>query len=105
KTEQGRLYDKINASYDVRRILIQYKRWREADTVITGIGQSYTQISPLAIARYVGALSNGGKVLETSIVNEIISEDGDKLKQRQPNLINKLDVAPEHINAVLSGMY
>lgn len=105
RTEQGRLYDKINASYDVRRILIQYKRWRDADTVITGIGQSYTQISPLAVARYIAAISNGGQVLETHVVKSVVSEDGEKIQESEPKVINKLDVNPEHIAAIHNGMY
>lgn len=105
KTEQKRLYDKINASYDVRRILIQYKRWRDADTVITGIGQSYTQISPLAMARYIAALSNGGKVLETHVVKSVMSQEGETIQSTKPKTINQLDINSEYIEAIHAGMY
>lgn len=105
KTEQRILYDKINASYDARRILIQYKRWKDADTVITGIGQSYTQISPLAIARYVAAIANDGDVLETHVVKSQISQDGDVLDESKPNIINQLNISPQHLDAVRTGMH
>lgn len=105
KTKQKRLYDKINASYEIRSILIQYKRWRDADTVIAGIGQSYTQISPLAIARYVAAIANDGNVLETHVVKSVISQDGDVVDETEPKIINQLDISPQHLDAVRTGMY
>lgn len=105
KTKQKRLYDKINASYEVRRVLIQYKRWKNADTVITGIGQSYTQISPLAMARYVAAIANDGKVLETHVVKSIISDDGEVVKETRPNIMNQINIRSEYMEAVRAGMH
>ncbi|NMA96221.1 MAG: hypothetical protein GX974_09310 [Clostridiales bacterium] len=94
RSEQGRLYDKINASYEIRGILIKYKRWIEADTIITGIGQSYTLVSPLGMARYIAALANGGKVMTTHIVRDT-----------KPQILNVLDIDPEHMKAIHEGMH
>lgn len=105
KTEQRQLYDKINASYDVRRILIQYVRWIDADTIITGIGQSYTSTSPLTAARYTAALANGGNVLKTHVVKSVLSQEGTLIEDTEPELINKLDVKQEHIDAIHAGMH
>lgn len=41
--------------------------WRLGDTYITAIGQFGYQVTPLSMARALGALVNGGKVLKPSI--------------------------------------
>lgn len=97
--------NKINASYRVRQILVDRKRWKGNDTVITGIGQSYTQISPLGIARYVAAIANNGNVLETHVVKDVVSPEGKIIKKTEPIVLNKLDVPQSYFDAVKLGMH
>ncbi|NLI60565.1 MAG: hypothetical protein GX375_03940 [Clostridiales bacterium] len=99
--------EKANQAADeIRRdVLSNYKRWKPTDTIMAGIGQGYTAISPLAMARYISAIANGGKVLETHVVKGIIDSEGQVVEKTQPKIIRELDVKQEYLDATLEGMW
>lgn len=78
-------------------------KWGGAQTILTAIGQSVTVLTPAAVARYVCAVANGGKVYNLSIVDAITSPEGEILSQRTPTLINTLDY-PEYWDLIHQGM-
>jgi penicillin-binding protein 2 len=43
-------------------------RWQGGDTINMSIGQGYTQVTPLQIARYVAAMVNGGKLYKPQLL-------------------------------------
>jgi penicillin-binding protein 2 len=42
--------------------------WTRGETLNTSIGQGYVQLSPLQVARFVGSLVNGGRILKPLLV-------------------------------------
>lgn len=78
--------------------------WGGAQTILTAIGQSVTVITPIAAARYVCAIANGGYVYNVSIIDSIISPEGEILTQREPELINTLEYADEYLPLIRKGM-
>ena len=48
-------------------------------------------VTPIAVARYVCAVANGGYVSNVSLVDSIISPEGEILSQREPQLIHQLE--------------
>lgn len=50
--------------------------WYPGETIITGIGQGYTQVSPLQLARATATLANRGNVVAPFIVDRIVNFDG-----------------------------
>ena len=79
-------------------------KWGGAQTILTGIGQSVTVITPIAAARYVCTIANNGYVYNVSIIDSIISPDGEILTQREPELINHLEYADEYLPLIRKGM-
>ena len=75
------------------------------DTIMAGIGQRYTILSPLSVARYIAALVNGGKVLETHVVKEVVNPDKGVRERTEPKIIRQLEVNQEYIDAVKDGMW
>lgn len=65
-------------------------KWGGSQTILTAIGQSVTTVTPVAVARYVTAVANDGKVYNVSIIDSIISPEGEILSEREPNLITTL---------------
>lgn len=59
-------------------------KWNSNETVLTGIGQSITEVTPIGVARYICAIANGGTVLEAQIVDKILSSDGAVVTEKEP---------------------
>lgn len=49
------------------------KEWFPGETLITGIGQGYTLITPIQLARATATLANRGKVVQPFLVNRALS--------------------------------
>lgn len=78
-------------------------KWGGGQTILAAIGQSVTVVTPAAVARYVCAVANGGKVYNLSIIDSITSPEGEILSQRNPTLINQLE-HPEYLPYIHAGM-
>ena len=79
-------------------------KWGGGQTILTAIGQSVTVLTPVAVARYVCAVANGGYVYNVSIVDSIISPEGEILSQREPQLINDLENTELYFPYIWKGM-
>ena len=79
-------------------------KWGGGQTILTAIGQSVTVVTPIAFARYVCAVANGGYVYNVSLVDSIISPEGEILSQREPQLINQLEDPNNYMDLIRQGM-
>lgn len=79
-------------------------RWTAGYTINLGIGQGDMVVTPVQLARYVGALANGGTLHPLHVVDHLEHpETGDI---RQPDLppAETLPIDPEYFAAVREGM-
>lgn len=79
-------------------------------------GQGDNEFSPLQMARYISMLANGGKRIDTTIVETIRNADGSEVSKEEINkFVNKklgleedniqeMEINQNHLNAVLEGM-
>lgn len=72
--------------------------WYAGDTLQAAIGQSDNRFTPIALANYAAALSNGGKVYRAHILKSV---DG---KEQPSVLLNKAEVSADSLNAIRQGM-
>ena len=81
-------------------------KWGGSYTIMTAIGQSITMTTPIAMARYIVAIANGGYVCDVQLIDSIIDADGNVVnKFDEPVVVNDLseEVAP-YIGAIKEGM-
>ena len=78
--------------------------WTSTDTVTQGIGVTPTQLTPIAVARYLCALGNGGKVYDAHIVDQIIDSQGNVVKNFEPTLVRDLELPESVQSAIMQGM-
>ncbi len=71
--------------------------WYPGETLITGIGQGFLQISPLQLARATAILANGGQVIKPYLVkNQTNSASEDS--------VVTLDLRPENYHSIVDDM-
>ncbi len=59
-------------------------KWGGSQTIMTGIGQSITSVTPVAVARYVAAVANGGTVYDLNLIDSITSPEGELISRSAP---------------------
>ena len=79
-------------------------KWGGGQTILTGIGQSVTVLTPIAVARYVCTVANNGYLYNVSLIDSITSPEGEILSQREPTLIHRLDYSDEYLPLIREGM-
>ena len=78
--------------------------WNPIQTVYAGIGQSVSSITPIAIARYVSAIANGGTVYQASIVKRVVSPDGTVVQENNPKVVSTLNDTNNYLSYLQEGM-
>lgn len=68
-------------------------RWTKGEDLNMAIGQGYTVTSPLQVARYIGALINGGKLMRPALI-----------KGEQPQVTGQLPLTDEQAATVKRAM-
>jgi penicillin-binding protein 2 len=76
----------------------------EGAAVQMGIGQGDMLVSPLQAANMVAAIANGGTLYRPQIIEKITSVDGAVLKQFEPEVLHKIPVSQETLQALKDGM-
>ena len=78
--------------------------WTPNETIMVAIGQSITQVTPVAVARYVSAIVNGGTVYDAQIVDKIIAPDGTVVLEKEPVVANQIVTDNAFYAAIREGM-
>ncbi len=82
------------------------QEWFEGLTMFAAIGQDNNAFTPLQLANYVATLVNGGNHYQCHLLKEFKSSDYSQVTQVcQPELMDTIDIAPDHLDAVKQGMY
>lgn len=84
--------------------VIRDLKWNPNQTIRTGIGQAVVEVTPIAAARYVAALVNGGTVYNASIVDRVIDKDGKTIEKFEPSIAQQLNTNPAYLEAIKTGM-
>ena len=81
-------------------------KWGGSEAIMAAVGQSITSVTPVALARYVAAVANGGYVYDLRLIDSIISPDGEVLSQSTPILASQLegDNVDEYLAYIREGM-
>ncbi|WP_291629383.1 penicillin-binding transpeptidase domain-containing protein [Clostridium sp.] len=100
--EAGVISDAI-AYYIISNAGLQIKT--PGQLVSSAIGQGMNNFTPVQIANYVATLANGGTRLKLTLVDKITSPTGEVLQEFEPEVVDKIDIPAEYLQAVKEGMY
>lgn len=79
-------------------------RWTANETIMAAIGQSITQITPIAAARYVAAIANGGTVYDAQIVSKVLDAQGNVILEKEPVVANRISTDEIYFDKIREGM-
>lgn len=77
--------------------------WYPGETLITGIGQGYLQVTPIQLAKATATLANKGKVVLPFLVRNTGNPDSAELNTESPPN-DDITLKPENINSITSAM-
>jgi len=80
------------------------QKWYPGETIITGIGQGYTLVTPLQLANATAILANNGVAARPHLVTRI-QESGNGVIHPVPvQIVDRLELKQENIDLVKQGM-
>lgn len=85
-------------------IMLNEIKWGGSEAIMCAVGQSITAVTPVAVARYVAAIANGGEVYDLCLIDSIISPEGEVISQSSPILASELNCPEEYLQAIREGM-
>ncbi len=83
---------------------LQQLKWNPNQTITAGIGTNFTAITPIAVARYISSLVNGGTVYNAHIVDQVTDQDGNVIEEIEPVVYNKIEAPEEYFSTIKQGM-
>jgi len=75
-----------------------------AQEVYAAIGQGVNRFTPMQLAQYVSTIANGGTKYSLHYVDKITDSDGNVVQEFKPEALDKVDIKPENLKAVIDGM-
>ncbi len=87
-------------------IMLNEIKWGGSEAIMCAVGQSITTVTPVAVARYIAAVANGGKVYDLRLVDSIISPEGEVLSQSSPIMASQIEGpdAQYYLSVIREGM-
>jgi penicillin-binding protein 2 len=98
-TERGGLVP--NQAWKLKRF---GKPWNFGETFPVSIGQGYLLTTPLQVAQFTAVAANGGTLFRPHLVKEITDFEGRLVRRVEPEVINRLELRPDYVQAVRKGL-
>lgn len=77
-----------------------------ADRIISAIGQSDNQFTPIQLAVYAATLANEGTRYKATFMNRVVSADyRSLLLENKPSVLSNMEISDGAVNAYKKGMY
>lgn len=76
--------------------------WYPGETLITGIGQGYLQVTPVQLAKATATLANGGKAVTPFLVDKIVTTT--ETQSTAEKISNVIALKPPHIKSITNAM-
>jgi penicillin-binding protein 2 len=80
------------------------QKWYPGETVIVGIGQGYTLVTPLQLAHATATLANNGVAIQPRLVTQIQNALTGERQTIAPIVKDKIELNPINVDIVKRGM-
>ncbi len=83
---------------------VRKEPWYPGDTLNMSIGQGPVVVTPLQIARAVGALATGGTLVRPRLARRILSPEGAEVSTIAPEIVGRVPLPPDAVQTLREGM-
>lgn len=77
------------------------ENWATGDTYTATVGQGFVLATPLQVVNSISTIANGGKLMDVTIVQRIISKDGIVIRELEPSY--RWDITKDPVINTYSG--
>ena len=97
----------ITDSKSINRVwqYIHASKYQPGEVLNATIGQGMNDVTPLQLANAVATIANGGTRYKPYLVDKVIGYDGTVKLQKQPEVVEKIEISPADLEAIKKGMY
>ena len=74
------------------------------NVINASIGQGINLFTPVQLVNYIATLVNGGYRYKLNLVDKIVDIDNNVVKEYQPEVLEKVNLNQENVDAVIEGM-
>lgn len=78
--------------------------WYPGDTINLAIGQGYLRVTPLQVARMMGAVANGGILYRPFVVERVEGNEEHPEEVTASEAVGNLPISPDHLRALQEGL-
>jgi cell division protein FtsI/penicillin-binding protein 2 len=78
--------------------------WVGGDLMDVAVGQGAVLATPLQMANSLAAMVNGGTLWKPRVVDEVIDQDGNVIKDNPPEVLNTMDLDPRTSRMLLDDL-
>jgi penicillin-binding protein 2 len=78
--------------------------WSTGDTYNMSIGQGFLEVTPLQMLNATAAVANGGTLFRPQLLQKVTDQEGNSVRDFQPEVLRYLPVDLTHLATVREGM-
>ncbi|MEF3167773.1 MAG: penicillin-binding protein 2 [Deltaproteobacteria bacterium] len=80
------------------------EKWYEGETVSIAIGQGYTVVTPIQMARLIAAVGNGGILYRPHVFSRLVDPEGRPVRSSSPEVQGTVGVSKKNLSLVASAL-
>ncbi|MBU6467562.1 MAG: penicillin-binding protein 2 [Betaproteobacteria bacterium] len=81
-----------------------HQDWYTGETIISGIGQGYTLVTPLQLANAIATFANHGVMMRPHLLKSTKNPQTNVVTEIKPEVINRIPISDEHYNIIRDAM-
>ncbi len=87
------------------KMKVYEEEWYLSETFDAAIGQGFNLVTPLQAAMVMGEIAANGKRFKPHLIKRMVTQNGELVKEIQPELLSTLEVEPWVIELVQSSLH
>ena len=80
------------------------ENWYLGDDCNSMIGQGLLTVTPIQMVVVASAINNGGEILKPHVLDRVVSQENEIVKEFEKEVIRKVSVSEENLNIIKEGM-